>query len=191
MRALIFDGSRQQDSALADIRRLLTEELSDNGIEVDVRSLRDVNLAPCLGCFRCWTDTPGICVIDDEARNLAKSAIQSDVLVYLTPITFGGYSSELKKAVDRIICLVLPFFKKVNGEVHHHRRYASYPRLLAIGTTSPEDTESVSIFKTLVSRNAINLHCPGHGALALLEETSEGETRAGIKSLLSDAGVKI
>ncbi|MGZ8366080.1 MAG: hypothetical protein ACXWWH_08215 [Nitrospira sp.] len=41
----------------------------------------------------------------------AEAFAKSDVLVYLTPVTFDGYSSELKKA----------------SSAHHHWRLESTP----------------------------------------------------------------
>ncbi|MHA2001037.1 MAG: hypothetical protein ACTSVU_02975 [Promethearchaeota archaeon] len=54
-------------------------------------------------------------------------------MIYFTPITFGGYSSTLKKALDRQICILSPYFRKVNGEIHHKKRYNKYPSLIGIG----------------------------------------------------------
>jgi len=50
-----------------------------------------------MGCFGCWNKTPGTCVMKDDSAKIAKAVVNSDLLIFLTPITFGGYSSELKK----------------------------------------------------------------------------------------------
>jgi len=69
------------------------------------------------------------------------------------------YSSELKKALDRVPCpVLLPFFAKIYGEIHHGKRYDKYPNLVAFGVLSNPDEESENTFATLVARNAINLH---------------------------------
>lgn len=81
--------------------------------------LREMKLAHCLGCFNCWVKTPGMCVEADAGRDIAKAVIRSDVAVLLTPVTFGGYSPELKKTFDRFIQLISPFFQMDHGEVHH------------------------------------------------------------------------
>jgi len=118
--------------------------------------LRELDIAPCLGCFGCWIKTPGECVIDDAGRDVARSIVGSDLVVYLTPILFGSYSHELKKALDRSISIISPFFRKVRGEVHHKKRYARYPDLAAFGWS--ERLADADIFETLVQRNAINMH---------------------------------
>jgi multimeric flavodoxin WrbA len=45
--------------------------------------------------------TPGECVIKDAGCDVARDVSHSDLVILLTPMSFGGYSSELKKAVDR------------------------------------------------------------------------------------------
>ncbi len=78
--------------------------------------LRDIDIAPCVGCFGCWLQTPGISLIDDAAREVTRKIMGSDLVAYVTPITFGGYLSDLKKALDRSIGLISPFFTRIGGE---------------------------------------------------------------------------
>jgi multimeric flavodoxin WrbA len=160
------------------------------GWKVNSRVLRDLKIGSCYGCFKCWVQTPGICVIDDVERDIAKETIQSDLLIFLTPVTFGGYSSELKKAVDRLIPLVMPFFIKIDGEVHHKSRYERYPSLMGIGVLPNEDKESEQSFKTLVNRNAINFHSPIHTAGVIISNQDKKLIREEIKTLLSEVGAK-
>lgn len=86
-------------------------------------------------------------MIDDMGRDIARSFIRSDLAIFLSPVTFGGYSSELKKGLDRSIGLMMPFFTKIGGEVHHKARYKKYPSLMGIGVLSKKDEESERIFK--------------------------------------------
>ena len=78
--------------------------------------LRDKKIGNCAGDFFCWIRDPGICNVDDDNREIANSIANSDLMVYITPVTFGGYSSTLKKMVDHQIQNVLPFFEQVNGD---------------------------------------------------------------------------
>ena len=93
--------------------------------------------------------------------------IAGDLTIFLTPITFGGYSSELKKAVDRLICLISPFFTRIDGEVHHHARYDRYPALVGVGILPASHPVQEQIFHTLIGRNAINMHAPTHNSVVL------------------------
>jgi len=164
MRALVLDGSREGDDAAAAARSALLDALAGRDWQADALELRGMEIAPCMGCFGCWQRTPGICVIDDAGRQVARRAARCDLLIFFTRLTFGGYSSELKKAVDRLIPNISPFFTKVGGEVHHRLRYSSAPRLLAVGLAAAPDEEAEGIFRTLVERNAVNMHSPARAA---------------------------
>jgi len=190
MKALILDGSTEENFTLKIVHDAIIDEFKNMGWEVNSRVLRDLKIGSCYGCFKCWVQTPGICIIDDVERDIAKETIQSDLLIFLTPVAFGGYSSELKKAVDRLIPLVMPFFIKIDGEVHHKSRYERYPSLMGIGVLPNEDKESEQLFKTLVNRNAINFHSPTHTAGVIISNQDEELIQEKIKTLLSEAGVK-
>ncbi len=190
MKALILDGSTEENFTLKIVHDVIIDEFKNMGWEVDSQALRDLKIGSCYGCFKCWVQTPGICIIDDVERDIAKEAIQSDLLIFLTQVTFGGYSSELKKAVDRLIPLIMPFFIKIDGEVHHKSRYERYPSLMGIGILPNEDKESEQLFKTLVNRNAINIHSPTHTAGVITSNQDKELIREKIKTLLSEVGVK-
>lgn len=100
------------------------------------------------------------------------------------------YSHELKKALDRFPCpVLLPFFAKINGEIHHAKRYDKYPTLVAIGVLPNPDEESESTFATLVDRNGINLHTTAISSLVYSTDKPD-VIKEKIVSTLSKAGVQ-
>jgi len=133
--------------------------------------------------------TPGVCVIDDAGRDLAKKAIQCDLLTFVTPITFGGYSYQLKKAADRLIPLILPYFQLVGGEVHHQKRYAQYPVLLGLGTLPGPNEAQEQLFRTLVRRNAINFRNPNHAATVVRTQHEDRAVDGELKAVLGQLKV--
>lgn len=180
MRALIMNGAHAGDAEIDAAAAFLRRELEAVGIAAESLCLRDHRLAYCRGCFNCWVHTPGVCRTRDAGRDIARDWIRSDLVVLLTPVTFGGYSSELKKALDRVICLVSPFFVRIGGEVHHRPRYARYPGLFAIGWQDAGDEEEARTFHTLVARNALNMHAPVHGSRVLCRG---GDPATGMREL--------
>jgi hypothetical protein len=190
-----LNGSEKGDTAIDGIHEIIVDELEGQGWEVEPFILHELEIRHCVGCFGCWVQTPGVCVINDAGRDVAKAVIQSDLVVYLTPVTFGGYSSQLKKALDRSICLVTPFFTKIDGEIHHVPRYERYPRLMGVGLLPQADEESGRtddvrrIFTTLVGRNAINAHTAHVGGVILSSQGAD-EIRTEIQTLLEAVEVK-
>jgi hypothetical protein len=178
MKALILNGSAPGDVTLQTVHKIVEDELLSIGWDVDSFILHEEKIAGCLGCFGCWAKTPGICVINDAGRAVATASIRCDLLILLTPVTFGGYSSELKKAMDRLIPNLSPFFIKIHGEVHHRPRYDRYPSFFGIGLLPDQDVESERIFRELVRRNAVNYHSPVHGACTVYRTQPPEEMRS-------------
>lgn len=166
MKALILNGSLKNQSQLETVQETLEEELHDGGWSVESVLLHELEIRSCTGCFRCWTTTPGICtgVKDDDAEEITKKVIKCDLLVFLTPLTFGGYSSELKKMIERFLGLLQPGTTVINGETHHLKRYEKYPSILAIAITEKIDDAEAQIFKTLGYRHSLNFFPPKHRA---------------------------
>ena len=184
MKTTILNGALPGDGFVDGVAQILADHLANRGGQVQIWTLRDEKVAYCLGCFECWTKSPGICRIDDAGRAIAASIIAGDLVVYLTPVTFGGYSSVLKKAVDRSICLVSPFFTQIDGEVHHQPRYDRYPALLGIGVLPAPHPAQERIFGDLVARNALNLYARTQRAVTLYRSQTPAEIAAALLRVL-------
>ena len=153
MKTLLLDGSHSNDSQAVHIRNALLRHLPD----AETIILREQKIGNCAGDFFCWVRSPGICNTNDDNRVIAAKIMQSDLIVYLTPVTFGGYSSELKRMVDHQIQNILPFFKNIHGEIHHQKRYRTYPNLLVVGWMDEPNPRAEAVFRHLAHRNAINM----------------------------------
>jgi multimeric flavodoxin WrbA len=190
MKALLLDGAREGDGpALAALREIVVRELEDRGWQVQAMRLREMDIAPCLGCFGCWTKTPGSCLQDDAGCEVLRATARSELVIYLTPVVFGGYSPELKKALDRSVAFLLPFFKKIHGETHHELRYGHGFRLVAVGVLGEANEEAEQLFLTLARRNALNVHPPAYAAGVVLSGQGAEEMREKVRGLLARAEV--
>jgi len=109
MKAILFDGSQTNDITGRRVRAALTVQLQAQGWDVEHIALCEQKIGNCAGDFYCWIRNPGMCNINDDNRAIAESLVASDLLVYLTPVTFGGYASTLKRMVDHQIQNVSPF----------------------------------------------------------------------------------
>ncbi len=146
MNALLLNGAAGEDPLAETVRDIILEELKGSGIKYRELMLYDQKIAYCRGCFKCWVTTPGICMIGDFGREIAAMIIGHNLIVLLTPVTFGGYSSHLKRALDRLIPNISPFFVIIEGEIHHVKRYERYPDMLAVGLQPEHDPEAEEIF---------------------------------------------
>jgi multimeric flavodoxin WrbA len=190
MKALVLNGSLNNQSTTNMVSDYLVDFLRINSHEVEVMVLRNEKIAGCLGCFGCWLKTPGECVIHDAGSDLPRKVIESDFVFVLTPVTFGMYSSVLMKAMDRFACpVLLPFFTKINGEIHHAKRYDKYPTIVAVGVLPSLDEESETTFATLVGRNGINLHTKTLSSIVYSSDKPD-EIKQKVLATLSKVGVQ-
>lgn len=180
MKALLLDGSHSSDSQAVHIRNALLTHLPN----AETILFREQKIGNCAGDFFCWVRSPGICNTNDDNRVIAAKIMQSDLIVYLTPVTFGGYSSELKRMVDHQIQNILPFFKDIHGEVHHQKRYRAYPDLLVVGWMDEPNARAEAIFHHLVHRNAINMFAKSSVCGLVVGRQSEADLVPQTKSWL-------
>lgn len=130
--------------------------------------LRDYKILPCQSCGSCATRTPGQCIIEDDFELLARKAAKSDGFVFLTPITFGSYSSTLKYFLDRIMCFCLPLYKPYKGKLLHPMRY-DWQRLIGIGIDLNESGHT-EVFEKHIAANALNMQVSYQAYTTTLEE---------------------
>lgn len=185
MKAVILNGARPDETHIDAAQAVIVEELSRTGWEVQTYTLRDQKIAYCMGCFGCWVKTPGECIVEDDNHAINSTIINSDLLVLLTPIVFGSYSSELKRMLDHVIPLILPFFARINGEVHHAPRYATYPNLWGIGVLPAPNPAQERLFTELIARNALNLHAARHASTVWHASTPMDTLRDEFQQLLA------
>lgn len=189
MKALVLDGALKDGTELDRVGDAVRRALEDAGAGVSTITLRRMKIRPCRGCFGCWVKTPGKCVIADEGQVVVMEVVAADLLVYLTPLTFGGYSSVLNQAIDRFACpILLPFFIRIDGEVHHALRYPGTHRLVALGLAEERDPEAEDIFFDLVKRNAVNHHIPSATAVVIPSALSSDELQSRIGTAINKEG---
>ena len=187
MKVTLLNGSPAGDGFTDGVATALSDAAQAQGGAITAWSLRDETIAACVGCFDCWIKTPGVCRMKDVNRDITRSVIQSDLTIWVTPVTFGGYSSELKKAMDHLIPLIMPFFTRIDGEVHHQPRYARYPDILGVGVLPASHPAQEQIFQTLVSRNAINLHSADHSSVVVYRHQTPAAAVDALHNMLPHA----
>jgi len=190
MKALVLNGSLKNQTHLIPIQKILESELSNAGWDHESLVLHRFKVGTCIGCFKCWDTTPGICFQDDQGREISHKAIQSDLIVFLTPLTWCGYSSELKKAIERMLGLLHPSFVKIKDSYRHKKRYDNYPSVLGIAVAEGErDNECAQIFETLIERHSLNWHTHNQQAVVFLDKDEDVKIRDSIKNLLVEMEV--
>lgn len=59
------------------------------------------NLHDCIGCFTCWTKTPGKCIFSDDMP--LNEYIEADIVIWSFPLYCFGMPSKAKCVMDRLL----------------------------------------------------------------------------------------
>lgn len=99
----------------------LVEGMRESGAEVEVVALRHKTIQNCIGCFTCWTKTPGKCILDDDmSRELLDKWISADLAVYASPLYNYGITASMKVFIERTLPSMQPFFEFTeSGRMYH------------------------------------------------------------------------
>lgn len=135
----------------------ITKELQKDH-EVRRIILRNHHLKYCKGCWDCWVKTPGKCGIEDDIEFILRSFINSDLVIFASPMIMGFPSALMKKVNDRLVPLVHPYITLVNKECHHVERYSSYPDWgLILQPEEPGNTRDLELVEAIYKRTALNI----------------------------------
>jgi multimeric flavodoxin WrbA/putative sterol carrier protein len=74
-------------------------------IDIDLTTEK---ISPCLGCYHCWTNTPGICIQQDAMKSIIDHFKTADLLVIATPLYAFDVSSYCKMFLERSFPLIAP-----------------------------------------------------------------------------------
>ncbi len=158
MKITILNGNPNADNAKFDnYLKELCNLLKSSKHTVTILQLREMDIRYCIGSFDCWVKTPGECIVKDSSYDISREYINTDFVLFASPIIMGFTSALLKKAHDKLIPLLLPYFELVQNEVHHLARYDKYPLIgLLLEKDKDTDEEDIKIISDIYIRDAIN-----------------------------------
>lgn len=119
--------------------------------------LSKMKITNCVGCFGCWTKTPGKCVIRDDAVKVYPLIAASDHVLYVSRVRYGCYDTTMKTMLERAIPVQQAFIRLHHGETHHVQRNV-VPKQAVILGYGDISAEEQAIFRQLVARNANNMN---------------------------------
>lgn len=142
MKVLAINSSprKGEQSKTALLLTHLLKGMEEAGAEVETVNLREKKVKNCIGCFTCWTKTPGVCVHqDDMTRDIFPKMKEADLVVYATPLYHFTLNGSMKTLVERTLPMLEPFFVEKNGKTLHPLRFEPPPVVFLSVAGFPED----------------------------------------------------
>lgn len=181
MNAVILDGHQDE----GHLKSILVDELQKQNWKVDSFLLSEHEVLPCRSCGSCGVKTPGKCILKDDMDPIFHALAHCDVMVFFTPIQFGGYSAQLKKAVDRMMTMGLPLYRVKGDHLLHPTRYGN-KRIMGLGTYVICDGEEAVNFELLVERNALNMLSPAFSHRIFCPKLEDHTVRTMIQEMVEE-----
>ncbi len=147
MNLIIHDLDEKEFPTLFPYIKSDTKVISNNG-----------NIHSCIGCFGCWIKTPGKCVIKDGYDRMGELFAKTDKVIIISQCCYGGYSPFVKNILERSISYLLPFFKTIENETHHKRRYNNTLKLSVYFYGKHIPSSEVQSAKNLIKANCRNFY---------------------------------
>lgn len=98
-KVLIITSSLRDNSNSKALAESFKEGAVSVGNEVEIISLKQNRIAPCIGCNYCQIH--GECVMKDKLNEILDKVIASDILVLASPTYYYSISGILKNFIDR------------------------------------------------------------------------------------------
>lgn len=171
MSITMLDGTKKEER----FSGILVEILEEIEEALELLKLEDMNIKPCRNCGGCTYKTPGVCIAKDDTSIFMRNMVKTDRFGVLTYISFGGYSSVTKKAIDKLALMGLPSFIVYKGRLQHPFRYPKEnirPNVVIAITDGNSELEKQS-FKKLVEANALITMTPFKLVFIDANETQE------------------
>ncbi|MCP4682447.1 MAG: NAD(P)H-dependent oxidoreductase [Desulfobacterales bacterium] len=74
----------------------------------------DLNIKPCLGCYRCLSKG-GSCAQKDDMEVFLDAMAKADGVILAVPVYFFGPTGTIKMIIDRV-CMMYPRFERFHGK---------------------------------------------------------------------------
>ncbi len=98
---VILVGSVRKGGNTETLVKAFAEGAKENN-EVEIISVVDYKVNPCVGCNSCFKREDYSCFQKDDMTKVYKKLTLADIIVIASPVYFYGISAKLKAIVDRL-----------------------------------------------------------------------------------------
>lgn len=100
-RIVVLVGSMRKGGNTYLLAQAFAEGAGKNNT-VEIVSVADYKVNPCIGCNSCFTREGNQCFQKDDMAEIYEKLRIADIVVIASPVYFYGISAELKAIVDRL-----------------------------------------------------------------------------------------
>jgi len=157
MKIAAFNGSPKAERGNTHVMvAAFLEGAAKAGAQTENVLLARKKIGHCIGCFTCWTKTPGKCVIKDDMEALLKTYMASDIAIMASPLYVDHVTGIMKDFMDRMIPIVCPQFEMGDaGQTRHVSRFSKYPSIIFMSNCGFPEKDQFALLSLFCER-AVN-----------------------------------
>lgn len=107
-KVLAFNCSpRMEKGNTALILNPFIDGMRGAGADVELMYTKKLKIKPCIGDFRCWGDTPGVCTLHDDMESVLDKMAKAEAWVFGAPV-HAKLPGELQNLFNRLMPLFKP-----------------------------------------------------------------------------------
>ena len=161
MKVLAFNTSPRKQQGTTDIiLDYFLNGASEAGATVKKYYVTELDIQGCIGCFKCWTETPGRCIYRDDMDKIISEYLNADMIVFGTPIYNENITHYLQRMMERMLPLLLPWMEERQGIIYHPLRYRSkHQKIVLIAVSGFPDQRTFHHVRNLFP-NALHILLP-------------------------------
>ena len=107
MKIAILNGSPRKQNTLAMVNAF-AEGAREAGHEVEILHVGKMKIAGCLGCEYCHGKGEGKCIQKDDMEKVLPAYLDSDMIVFASPLYYATLTAQLEAAIQRVYCIGKP-----------------------------------------------------------------------------------
>ena len=140
----IFGGPRKKGNT-ATVLAWVENELNHLGHHIERIDLPKKKVHGCVGCLKCKhnIEEPG-CIQKDDGGHLIEKIVESDVVIFSSPLYYWGFSAFMKALIDRCHCL----YRGACGSPEHTSFVEGQRQALLVTAADPFENNAEQILTT-------------------------------------------
>ncbi|HCD42576.1 MAG TPA: flavodoxin family protein [Lachnoclostridium sp.] len=112
MKVIAINGSPRKNGNTDQALKIMTDELEQQGIEVEIIQIGHLDIHGCIHCGYCWTSEGNHCVFKNDIVNeTAKKMREADGFILGSPTYYAGIAGTMKAFLDRVFFTSSGYFK--------------------------------------------------------------------------------
>ena len=121
MNILVVRGNPRKNGYTQRITDLVVDGARKGGASIVDIDLQQKKVTPCIGCYHCWTVTPGACRFQDDMPELLEHFLNANIVLCSTPLYYYSVSSAMKTFLERTLPLTMQGFEDAPSGLMRNR----------------------------------------------------------------------